>query len=166
MYKFVQFFNYCAVFPPFYIYDLVVEVFETAAKYQMYGGLALILVGILQQNTQRRLLVSASKFLFAGSLIFPGSLYLICLTKKVSQTISAFDCFLFLIYSSISNYGQIDFKRFVLFLKLSFCLFVSNFLGVLWCVHSYWWCVIYNWVCFNGIRCLLELIQSTQLLII
>ncbi len=62
------------------------EVFETGARYQMYGGLALIVVGIMQQQMKSGVgrLSSASRFLFAGSIIFPGSLYLICLTKKVS----------------------------------------------------------------------------------
>ncbi len=50
----------------------------------MYGGLALMLCGVLQQqiNNPMRRLGSASKFLFAGSIIFPSSLYLLCLTKK------------------------------------------------------------------------------------
>ncbi len=58
------------------------ETFETAAQYQMYGGLVLILLGIWQLQVSNTLLKRASYFHFAGSIIFPGSLYLICLTEN------------------------------------------------------------------------------------
>lgn len=57
------------------------ETFETAARYQMYGGIALLILGVWQMNFSNKHLKSAAYFQFAGSIIFPGSLYLICLTN-------------------------------------------------------------------------------------
>lgn len=56
------------------------ETFETAAKYQMYGGLSLILLGIWQSQMSNKILRRACRFIIAGSIIFPFSLYLICFT--------------------------------------------------------------------------------------
>jgi uncharacterized membrane protein YgdD (TMEM256/DUF423 family) len=57
------------------------ETFETAARYQMYGGLVLLILGVWQMNFSNKHLKSAAYFQFAGRIIFPGSLYLICITK-------------------------------------------------------------------------------------
>jgi uncharacterized membrane protein YgdD (TMEM256/DUF423 family) len=54
------------------------ETFETAARYQMYGGLALILLGILQNAEPNKWLKIATYSHITGSIVFPGSLYLIC----------------------------------------------------------------------------------------
>ncbi len=54
--------------------------FETAAKYQMYGGLALILLGLWQNQMSNKIIRRASRLIIVGSVIFPLSLYLICLT--------------------------------------------------------------------------------------
>lgn len=59
------------------------ETFETAARYQMYGGLALILLGILQILRPNKILKTASYFHITGSIIFPGSLYLICISQQL-----------------------------------------------------------------------------------
>lgn len=59
------------------------ETFETAARYQMYGGLALILLGILKSIRPSKMLKIASYFHITGSIIFPGSLYLICLNQAL-----------------------------------------------------------------------------------
>jgi uncharacterized membrane protein YgdD (TMEM256/DUF423 family) len=48
----------------------------------MYGGLTLLLLGVWQIQVSNRLLKSAGYLIFSGSLIFPGSLYLICLTQN------------------------------------------------------------------------------------
>lgn len=56
------------------------ETFETAAKYQMYGGLCLILLGIWQNQMSNKMLRRAGRLMIAGSIIFPLSLYLICFT--------------------------------------------------------------------------------------
>jgi uncharacterized membrane protein YgdD (TMEM256/DUF423 family) len=47
----------------------------------MYGGLTLLLLGVWQIQVSNRLLKSAGYLIFTGSLIFPGSLYLICITQ-------------------------------------------------------------------------------------
>jgi len=56
------------------------DTFETAARYQMYGALALILVGILTDKISHKFLNWAGYSLLIGTLIFAGSLYLICAT--------------------------------------------------------------------------------------
>lgn len=50
--------------------------FETAARYQMYHALALLILGALPTRAQR-----AAWFLFLGTIIFSGSLYLLVLTN-------------------------------------------------------------------------------------
>lgn len=57
------------------------ETFQTAAQYQMYAGLTLLLLGIWQIQVSNKLLKSAGYVIFTGSLIFSGSLYLICITQ-------------------------------------------------------------------------------------
>jgi uncharacterized membrane protein YgdD (TMEM256/DUF423 family) len=59
------------------------ETFETAAQYQMYGGLALFLLGILQIIRPSKILKIASYFHITGSIVFPGSLYLICISQQL-----------------------------------------------------------------------------------
>ena len=59
------------------------ETFETAAQYQMYGGLALILLGVLQINRPSKMLIIATYFHITGSIVFPGSLYLICISQQL-----------------------------------------------------------------------------------
>lgn len=59
-----------------------IDTFETAAKYQMYGAFALILVGIWQNQMSNKIIRRGSRLLIAGSILFPVSLYLICLTGQ------------------------------------------------------------------------------------
>lgn len=55
--------------------------FETAARYQMYHALALVLLGILVgQNPAARLLPVAGYAFIVGILLFSGSLYALSLT--------------------------------------------------------------------------------------
>ncbi|WP_337044158.1 DUF423 domain-containing protein [Emticicia sp. 17c] len=56
------------------------DTFETAVKYQFYHALALILVGIIAKEIASKNLVYSGYSLLAGTLIFSGSLYLICFT--------------------------------------------------------------------------------------
>lgn len=58
-----------------------IETFETAVKYQMYHGLALVLVGILYQFFPEKWLNLSSWGFLAGVIVFSGSLYLLCLTN-------------------------------------------------------------------------------------
>jgi uncharacterized membrane protein YgdD (TMEM256/DUF423 family) len=56
------------------------ETFETAVRYQFYGVFALIVIGLLSERyTNKWSKISGYLFLI-GTLIFSGSLYLICLT--------------------------------------------------------------------------------------
>jgi uncharacterized membrane protein YgdD (TMEM256/DUF423 family) len=59
------------------------DTFETAAQYQMYGGLALILLGILQINRPSKMLKISTYFHITGTIVFPGSLYLICISQQL-----------------------------------------------------------------------------------
>ncbi|MBC3784013.1 DUF423 domain-containing protein [Spirosoma utsteinense] len=59
--------------------------FETAVKYQFYHALALVLVGILLQlfgsnPTIAKLLGWSGNSMLIGTLIFSGSLYVLCFT--------------------------------------------------------------------------------------
>ena len=58
------------------------EIFETAARYQMYHALALLLVALLlsREDPQPTLVVSGWSFII-GILIFSGSLYALSLTN-------------------------------------------------------------------------------------
>ncbi len=58
------------------------ETFETAARYQMYGGIVLMILGVWQTMATTKTLKTAAYFQFFGTLIFSGSLYLICITQQ------------------------------------------------------------------------------------
>ena len=55
--------------------------FETAAQYQMYHALALVLTGILLIHFPSRQLVWAGWSFMIGIIIFSGSLYILSLTN-------------------------------------------------------------------------------------
>lgn len=55
--------------------------FETAVKYQFYHGLALILLGILQERIPHEHMSQAAMAVKIGTVIFSGSLYILCLTQ-------------------------------------------------------------------------------------
>lgn len=59
-----------------------IEIFETAARYQMYHALALLLLGVLLKNTQspQPLITIAGTAFIVGVAIFSGSLYALSLT--------------------------------------------------------------------------------------
>jgi len=56
------------------------ETYQTAAQYQMYGALTLIIVGILTDKFPHKFLNWAGYAFILGTMIFSGSLYLICAT--------------------------------------------------------------------------------------
>lgn len=56
------------------------ETFETAVKYQFYHALALILLGILMLNFKHNYYNYAGYSFTIGTIIFSGSLYILCLT--------------------------------------------------------------------------------------
>ncbi len=70
------------------IFDLsLLQVFETAVKYQFYHALALLVTGILYQQFPNKFLQWAGNLFITGILLFSGSLYLLCFIKY--QHISA-----------------------------------------------------------------------------
>jgi len=61
--------------------DRLLEVFYTAAQYQMYHSLALLAVGLLAMQAPDLPLLRSAGWLFSlGIVIFSGSLYLLSLT--------------------------------------------------------------------------------------
>lgn len=58
----------------------LLEVFETAARYQMYHSFALLVAAILISRWPSRAAVAAGWLFTVGILIFSGSLYLLALT--------------------------------------------------------------------------------------
>jgi uncharacterized membrane protein YgdD (TMEM256/DUF423 family) len=59
----------------------VLQIFETAVRYQMYHALALLIAGILLQQFPAKQLKWAGNFFIAGIILFSGSLYLLCFIK-------------------------------------------------------------------------------------
>ena len=55
------------------------EIFETAARYQMYHALALLLVGVLmsQSTTEQPVLTASGSAFLVGVVLFCGSLYVL-----------------------------------------------------------------------------------------
>ncbi len=58
-----------------------IATFETAARYEMYHALALLLVGVLLDRRADRWLGWAGRLFLAGTALFSGSLYLLVLTE-------------------------------------------------------------------------------------
>jgi len=57
-----------------------ISTFKTAADYQMMHGIGLILIGILNRQNTNRYNIAAAVFMFAGIILFSGSLYALTLT--------------------------------------------------------------------------------------
>lgn len=58
------------------------EVFETAVKYQMYHGMALLLTALLSSHIEHISIKLAGLGFSLGTLIFSGSLYMIVFLEK------------------------------------------------------------------------------------
>ncbi|HTB99179.1 MAG TPA: DUF423 domain-containing protein [Ferruginibacter sp.] len=56
----------------------LLQVFETAVRYQMYHAFALLAVGILYKEFSNKQIRLAGNFFIAGVILFSGSLYAIC----------------------------------------------------------------------------------------
>ncbi|MDT8282730.1 MAG: DUF423 domain-containing protein [Gammaproteobacteria bacterium] len=54
--------------------------FKTAANYQMYHALGLLIIGLLNKNENNRCSIAAGILMFTGIILFSGSLYLLALT--------------------------------------------------------------------------------------
>jgi len=57
------------------------NVFKTAADYQMIHGIGLILIGILSKHNANRCNYASAIFMLTGIVLFSGSLYLLVLTN-------------------------------------------------------------------------------------
>ena len=56
------------------------ETFDTAVKYQFYGTFAILVIGLLPVAYKNKLSKIAGNLFLIGTIIFSGSLYLICTT--------------------------------------------------------------------------------------
>lgn len=63
-----------------YAPDLL-QIFETAVKYQMYHAIALLVTGILYKEFPNKLLLWTGNLFITGILLFSGSLYALCILK-------------------------------------------------------------------------------------
>ncbi len=59
----------------------VIQIFETAVKYQLYHALALLATGILLQQFPVKQLRWAGSLFITGIILFSGSLYVLCFIK-------------------------------------------------------------------------------------
>jgi len=57
-----------------------IDTFETAVKYQFYHALALLVLGILMLNLKHDFFNYSGYSFLLGTIIFSGSLYILCLT--------------------------------------------------------------------------------------
>lgn len=56
------------------------DTFETAVKYQFYGTFAILIIGLLPLAYKNNFSKIAGNLFLVGTIIFSGSLYLICAT--------------------------------------------------------------------------------------
>ncbi len=61
--------------------ESLLTTFQTGVQYQMYHSLALILLAILYRQVPQSLLFYSAGFMFAGIILFSGSLYMLALTQ-------------------------------------------------------------------------------------
>jgi uncharacterized membrane protein YgdD (TMEM256/DUF423 family) len=60
------------------------DTYELAVRYQFYHTFALLAVGLLQQHTVSKYLNIASLLFLGGTILFSGSLYLLCFTGSTA----------------------------------------------------------------------------------
>ena len=57
-----------------------INTFKTAADYQMMHGIGMILIGVLNKQNTNRYHITTAVFMFAGIILFSGSLYVLTLS--------------------------------------------------------------------------------------
>jgi len=57
------------------------DTYDTAVQYHMFHALAILFVSILYKNGPHQLLTWTIRFFLSGTLIFSGSLYVLCITN-------------------------------------------------------------------------------------
>ena len=55
--------------------------YDTAVQYHMFHALAILFVSGIYKNSPHQLLTWAFRFFLSGTLIFSGSLYVLCITN-------------------------------------------------------------------------------------
>ena len=60
------------------------DTYELAVRYQFYHAFALLAVGILQHYMISKYLKTASIFFLTGTLLFSGSLYMLCFSGSTA----------------------------------------------------------------------------------
>lgn len=60
------------------------DTYELAVRYQFYHAFALLAVGILQHFMISKYLKTASIFFLTGTLLFSGSLYMLCFSGSTA----------------------------------------------------------------------------------
>jgi uncharacterized membrane protein YgdD (TMEM256/DUF423 family) len=61
--------------------ETLLSTFQTGVQYQMYHSFALILLVVLYRQMPQSLLLYSAGFMFAGIVLFSGSLYMLALTQ-------------------------------------------------------------------------------------
>jgi uncharacterized membrane protein YgdD (TMEM256/DUF423 family) len=56
------------------------DTFETAVRYQFYHALALLFIGLLLFRVDSKLLHYSGNLMLVGTIIFSGTLYILCMT--------------------------------------------------------------------------------------
>ena len=93
--------------------ERALEIFETAARYQMYHALALLLVALLinQTESSQPSLVIAGWAFIIGIVVFSGSLYALSLTDiKVLGAITPLGGLAYIIGWVTLAYSSLNFK--------------------------------------------------------
>ena len=93
--------------------ERALEIFETAARYQMYHALALLLIALLINQTEspQPSLVIAGWAFIIGIVVFSGSLYALSLTDiKVLGAITPLGGLAFIIGWGALGYSSLNFK--------------------------------------------------------
>ena len=93
--------------------ERALEIFETAARYQIYHALALLLVALLinQTESSQPSLVIAGWAFIIGIVVFSGSLYTLSLTDiKVLGAITPLGGLAFIIGWGALAYSSLNFK--------------------------------------------------------
>jgi uncharacterized membrane protein YgdD (TMEM256/DUF423 family) len=63
------------------------DTYELAVRYQFYHAFALLAVGVLQQFMTSKYFRISSIFFLSGTLLFSGSLYLLCFSGSIAFAI-------------------------------------------------------------------------------
>lgn len=81
--------------------------YHTAVDYQMWHSIGLVLIGLLFQQNNSRLLIKAGWLMFAGIVVFSGSLYALSFTGiKILGAITPIGGILFLTAWALFAYAS------------------------------------------------------------